>query len=283
MEPKSEKQFNTNSTYDTFDEIYTNYNVSVNADYSAGTGYPFDYPIRWLNDPSMNKRIAIRRLEATPSSHSFKLGIIAEVNELISSMDEGVKDVHYKIHTAIKIIDITYEETLIKVMNMLANEFSYDQNTLKLPDELDIGGGGRLIYNYSNKTNRLEMKFINSRDEECKFQFTENFDEFLRFLNQPLTDENRELLKNESRVKVFNEVWNRDRLHFHASFSTSRRHFIGKRGDFYQNLTLLYPQSNETTFTIRFTSDGYNNILLRYCEFDIQLCFIVNYMKSVVL
>lgn len=284
MEPKSEKQFNTNSTYDTFDEIYTNYDVSVNADYSAGIGYPFDYPIRWLNDPSMNKRIAIRRLEATPSSHSFKLGIIAEVNELISSMVEGEsKDVQYNTHTAIKIIDITYAETLIKVMNMLANEFSYDQNTLKLPEELYIGGGGRLIYNYSNKTNRLEMKYINSRDEECNFHFTENIDEFLRFLNQPLTDENRNLLKTESTVKVFNEVWNRDRLHFHASFSTSRRHFIGKRGDFYQNLTLLYPQSNETTFTIRFTSDGYNNILLRYCEFDIQLCFIVNYMKSVVL
>ena len=43
MEPTSEKQFNTKSTYDTFDEIYTNYDISVDNPYSAGTGYPFDY------------------------------------------------------------------------------------------------------------------------------------------------------------------------------------------------------------------------------------------------
>lgn len=67
----SEKQFNSKSTYDAFDEIYTNFDLSAEDKYTAKDGYPFDYPIRWLNDPSMNKRIAIRRLEVTPSTHSF--------------------------------------------------------------------------------------------------------------------------------------------------------------------------------------------------------------------
>ena len=115
--------------------------------------------------------------------------------------------------------------------------------------------------------------------------------EFLKFLNQPISGLNKpadqpyyDLCKNMTDSKTFAEVWNRDRLHFHASFSTSRRKFIGKRGDFYQTLTLLYPPpTNESTFYIRFTSNGIKNVLLRFCEFDVQLCFIVNYRKTKIL
>ena len=74
---QSEKQFITKATTDTFDEIYTNFDVSVNEAYTADKGYPFDYPTRWLNDPSMNKRIAIRRLDVTPSSHAFTITLMA--------------------------------------------------------------------------------------------------------------------------------------------------------------------------------------------------------------
>ena len=270
MEHTSEKQFNTKSTFDTFDEIYTSYDLSVDADYSAGSGYPFDYPIRWLNDQSMNKRIAVRRLEATPTSHTFRLGIIAKVDDLISTDDEAI-EIEYFEKTIT--VDITYLDTLIKVMNYICNAFSYTNNR----------GTGEMVFTYNDTANGLEMMFNTSYDTSADFIIRGDYDEFLRFLNQDLTDDNRDVLRGYSQKKCFNEVWSRDRLHFHASFSTSRRHFIGKRGDFYQSLTLLYPPSNETTFNIRFTSDGYHNILLRYCEFDVQLCFIVNYQKTKVI
>ena len=278
MEPINEKQFNTTSTYDTFDEIYTNYDLSVDKSYTASSGYPFDYPIRWLNDLSMNKRIAIRRLDATPSSHSFTLFIKAEVNDKLSTDDKAPEETYYQKQI---VVDITYEETLIKVMNFICNQFTYQNND----------GMGGLLYNYDTKNNTLSMKFINSFGNDCTFQMyvstndngNNDVDEFLQFLNQPLTDEVRDILLNHTYQKVFHEVWDRNRLHFHSSFSTSRRHFMGKRGDFYQNLTLLYPPSNETTFNVRFTTDGYKNILLRYTDFDIQLCFIVNYQKNNVL
>ena len=270
MEPKSEKQFNTNSTYDTFDEIYTNYDVSVDDSYSAASGYLFDYPIRWLNDPSMNKRIAIRRLDATPTSHNMTLYLSAVVNEELEEGNDAPTEEYYEKTIN---VDITYQDNLIKVMNYICNEFCYTNR---------FGMGG-LVFRHSNSTNRLEMCFVDSGGTKKDFRFEGDIDEFLRFLNQEISTENQDILTNDSKNKVFNEVWNRDRLHFHTSFSTSRRHFIGKRGDFYQNLTLLYPPSNETTFNVRFTSDGYHNILLLYCEFDVQLCFIVNYMKSVVL
>ena len=268
---QSEKQFNTKATTESFDEIYTNYDVSVKEDYLANSGYPFDYPTKWLNDPSMNKRIAIRRLDVLPSSHSFTLNVRATVT------DYDDNDKEFYAFAIAHTIDVTYEDSLIKVLNHLCSEFSYySQNKYN-----------GLKFEYDVNENKLEFKFLNSQGEECPFTITGEryeLDDFLRFLNQPLTQENREILMNESEVKTFHEVWSRDRLYFHASFSTSRRKFIGKQGDFYQNLTLLYPSpTNESTFYIRFTSNGVKNILIRHCEFDIQLCFIVNYKKSAIL
>jgi len=113
----SEKQFNNKATTESFDEIYTNYDISVNEDYIAQQGYPFDYPTRWLNDPSMNKKIAIRRLDVTPSTHSFNLRIDAIVNEDV----EGGEWYH-----ANATIDVTYQDSLIKVLNFICLTFCYD-------------------------------------------------------------------------------------------------------------------------------------------------------------
>ena len=249
MEPVNEKQFNTKSTYDTFDEIYTNHDLSVDDSYSAASGFPFDYPIRWLNDPSMNKRIAIRRLDATPSSHNIKLSITAKVDDELEEGNDAPEETYF---TKSINVDITYMDNLIKVMNYICNEFSYK-------NRFGIGG---LVFKHNNSTNRLSMCFADSTGINRPFQFEDEVDEFLRFLNQEISDDNQHILMLPSDDKVFDEVWNRDRLHFHASFSSSQRRFIGKRGDFYQNLTLQYPPSNETTFNVRFTSDGYKNILL---------------------
>ena len=269
---QSEKQFNTKATTESFDEIYTNYDVSVQEDYLASTGYPFDYPTKRLNDPSMNKRIAIRRLDVLPSSHSFTLTV--EVSDA-DDMDEDGHDINRWSHT--QVIDVSYQDSLIKVLNHLCNEFCYDVDNKRCG----------LKYEYDVTTNELVFCFRNSKDEACDFKITgelKELSDFLRFLNQPTDKEVRDILSTEDKYKVFTEVWSRDRLYFHASFSTSRRKFIGKQGDFYQNLTLLYPSpTNESTFYIRFSSNGVKNILIRHCEFDIQLCFIVNYKKSAIL
>ena len=272
---QSEKQLSTKATTDSFDEIYTNFDLSVKDVYRADTGYPFDYPTRWLNDPSMNKRIAIRRLDVTPTTHSFTIHISARVNE--SDMTS---------YSASKLIEITQYDNLIKVLNYMCREFSYTNDT--------TGGSGGLRYEYNTQTNKLSLWFVDSMNNNCEFNITDDNDTFLlysnnlagflMFLNQPDSDNMFDYLKEVGTEKVFNEVWNRDELYVHASFSTSRRHFIGKCGDFYQNLTLLYPPpTNESTFFIRFTTNGIKNILLRHCSFNIQLCYIVNYRKATIL
>ena len=277
---------------DAFDEIYTNFDVSVDADtYTAQQGYPFDYPTRWLNDPSMNKRIAIRRLDVTPSTHSFRLRIKAHVQESYSvpTIDENGQStfVTETLEWFEKSQDITVTEydNLNKVLDFMARSFEYE-----LGDEKIRGG---LQFDYNNSDNVLMMCFLDSLGEQVDFQILSNTDvggdnvelvEFLKFLNQTPNDESFSACKKVEPMKEFHEVWNRDRIHFHASFSTSRRKFIGKRGDFYHTLSLLYPPpTNESSFYIRFTSNGMKNILLRYCEFDVQLCFIVNYRKTSVL
>ena len=299
---QSEKQFNSKATTDTFDEIYNNFDVSVNETYLAQTGYPFDYPIRWLNDPSMNKRIAIRRLDCTPSTHTFRIRIKAQVNETYKVIKRNEKGEPIKVEGEVQ-YDIVHQEfvesepvevtvtefdNLNKVMNFITNQFDYEIG--EDPDDVKRGG---LEFQYDNEDNKLILICINSEMNSVPFQIlslTDNpldnvqLTEFLEFLNQPTDDEHYNLCKQLTEAKVFNEVWNRDRLYFHASFSTSRRKFIGKRGDFYQSLTLLYPPpTNESTFYIRFTSNGNKNILIRYCDFDIQFCYIVNYKKTAIL
>ena len=284
----TEKQFNTKSTTDAFDEIYNNIDISVKEDYLAMNGYPFDYPKRWLNDPSMNKRIAIRRLDVIPSTHQFTLMITApKIKDTIIGPDGKPTEVNGWTKTAT--IPVTEHDNLIQVLDYMCREFTYEDT---------VGNRGGLRYYYDNKKNELELYFLNFMGVATDFKILEadftfideeqNLENFLKFLNQDISDDKikaaKSICTDQSIYKEFKEVWNRDRLYIHASFSTSRRHFIGKRGDFYQNLTLLYPPpTNESTFYIRFTSNGEKNILIRYCEFDIQLCFIVNYKKATIL
>ena len=275
----SEKQFNKTATTDAFDEIYTNFDVSsISNEYLADSGYPFDFPTRWLNDPSMNKRIAIRRLDVIPSSHSFTLWLTS--TPVVSGSNDAI--------TKSCKFDITEHDNLIKALSYICDSLSTFDETANTYER-------RLMYEYNEKENRLKFYMKNSLGHAgLKFCFNmfelsndvDNKDlvEFLEFLNQPTDQFNANLLKYAKTEFIFDNVWSRDRLYIHASFSTSRRKYIGKRGDFYQNMNLLYPlPSNESIFHVFFTSDGKKTILIRYCNFDIQLCFIVNYKKSVVL
>ena len=86
------------------------------------------------------------------------------------------------------------------------------------------------MYDFDDNTNKLDLYFKNSRNEFCDFkissEFNEDINEFLKFLNQPIDEETIYTLTMDSYHKTFSEVWSRVRIHFHASFSTSRRKFI---------------------------------------------------------
>ena len=172
---QSEKQFNTKATTESFDEIYTHYDVSVEEEYLASTGYPVDYPTKWLNDPSMNKRIAIRRLDVLPSSHSFTLTVTCE-----NLNDVSENGTQIKRYSERQTINVSYQENLIVVLNFICNQFSYEGQGKK-----KCG----LTYEYDSTDNTLKFYFKNSNDVLCNFQISGNINElndFLKFLNQPI-------------------------------------------------------------------------------------------------
>ena len=281
----SEKQFNRTSTVDSFDEIYTNHDVSAVNSYIADSGYPFEFPARWLNDPSMNKRIAIRRLDVIPTAHSFHLRLFSHVPPI----SDEENDPTLRITNAK--INITEYDNLIKVLAHICESLSSYNISLEAYER-------RLLFEYDETRNYLKM-WCEGTDNTFSTIFglfggimntdeggdvDDDLKDFLRFLNQDTSEDMVNYLKSDTEKKEFYNVWSRDRLYIHASFSTSRRKYIGKRGDFYPVMNLLYPlPSNESTFSIFFTSDGQRTILIRYCNFDIQFCFITNYKKSLAL
>lgn len=281
----SEKQFNRTSTVDSFDEIYTNHDVSAVNSYIADSGYPFEFPARWLNDPSMNKRIAIRRLDVIPTAHSFHLRLFSHVPPI----NDEENDPTLRITNAK--INITEYDNLIKVLAHICESLSSYNISLEAYER-------RLLFEYDETRNYLKM-WCEGTDNTFTTTFglfgglmntdeggdvDDDLKDFLRFLNQDTSEDMVNYLKSDTEKKEFYNVWSRDRLYIHASFSTSRRKYIGKRGDFYPVMNLLYPlPSNESTFSIFFTSDGQRTILIRYCNFDIQFCFITNYKNSLAL
>lgn len=71
----NERQMSDRASVLPIEEIYTDAEVNLETDYDRSTGFTFDYPMRWLNDSSQYKRIGIRKLSVTPSSHVFTVGL----------------------------------------------------------------------------------------------------------------------------------------------------------------------------------------------------------------
>ena len=132
---QSEKQFTSRATRDAFEEIYTNCDISVNQTFNENTGYLFDYPIRWLQDPSMNKRIAIRRLDVTPTSHSFYLNVLGNKADSSNVLDQTEK------------FDFREDDNLFSIMNYICEKISGN------------GSDGIMSFQYNTETNQLKLYY----------------------------------------------------------------------------------------------------------------------------
>ena len=116
-----------------------------------------------------------------------------------------------------------------------------------------------------------------------KFKLGSFSEEFLHFLNQRDDDESYEEQSELKLEHVYENVWDRGYIEFHATFSDSKRQFIGVNNEFYYKPSLLFKAPKDgSVFNIRFTTDGKTPILPRYCRFIIQLCFVINYKNAIV-
>jgi len=264
---KTENQMNTRASTLPIEECYLVNDRTNPDDNNPYTGLTFDYPIRWINDPSLNKAIGIRRLECVPKGYSLKFHIKVYTDD---TDDTKYQYILLNIHV---IESNSLNEILTYMENKISNSnydyqfhYSYEGSTLKM-----------WCTKYTDENTIYPFNFYSSNETEIKT--------LMEFLNQSDLTTSTTYAQTKTTEMTFNNVWDREKLMFHASFSNSKHEFIGFNGDFYQKISLLYnyPASSTGTFWIRFTTDGTNPIIPYYGNIIIQLTFIINSNKSLIL
>lgn len=261
-----EKQFTTTASEYAIEEVYTNLDIPQNELYIPREGFTFRYPQRWLSDPSTNKVVGIRKLSITPTRHI--------ITYMIEIGDEGKED-NYKYTGN---LDVLPENQLLEMLFIMKQNI-YDKCVEDYPNEEH-----RYNFFYDYEKGRLKFTLFDMKNLNTviKFRIIDLNGELCKFLNQPVTPVYDEMQKFKTE-HIFENVWDRGYIEFHASFSESKRQFIGVNNDFYMIPSLYFKAPNDgSVFSIRFTTDGKSYILPRYCRFLIQLCFKINYKRSIV-
>lgn len=272
----NEKQFTSTASEYAIEEVYTNLDVEPNDLCIPSEGYTFKYPQRWLDDPSQNKMIGVRRLSITPPRISFRFYF-----SFYSDTDTEI-GIQYLRE------DVTNQNTLLEILVDMREKIYLRTDSQKTK--------ALLLWDFDGSTLTLQCRRISSSGEDdetdkyVKFNLrgvtAEDTEAFLQFLNQDTCD-NSVIDEMYSSKKTFEyrNVWDRDYIEFHASFSESRKSFLGLNNEFYYKPSLLFKCPNDgPVFHVGFyTNDGRTPILPRYCRFIIQLCFLINCKKALAL
>jgi len=326
MKPQSENYYSKRASKFAIEECYSNLDVRHELNkkgnelpynyFDPSEGYRFDYPMRWINDPSQNKMIGIRQLDCIPTAHQFKVKAYA-YDTHYDSKDSSKTSTCYTSAN----LDILSENTLREILNKLVESLS--DNTVEYYYKYNVDGTLTFyciskLFKYqtvdttttivavdsdTKTTDSADTEASDSADTEASdsavetpifykfsFEVTDIMGKevksvrFLKFLNQPVTSANKKILTDSTDTKEFTNVWDRENLEFHATFSEAKRGYIGLKGDFYPRAGLLFaPTTNSPTFNLRFTTDGVHPILPLYSHFIVQLSFILNYKTSYVM
>jgi hypothetical protein len=182
----------------------------------------------------------------------------------------------------------------------ILEENSLEEILHKIIEEVNGHSGMKMRYEYDRKLGHLKMSVAQSiLEDPLPFEIRlhkvdrapqlvfpgDDVKSFLRFLNQDDSFDNYKYLVEPSLEKEFmSDVWDRKRVQFHSTFSDARNKYIGSNGDHFDTPSKLYRYVlTDPTFYIRFTTDGRHNFLPRYASIIIELCFILNYQRTVLL
>lgn len=298
------KQSSNKVSAKTIEETFTDLDVfkddvnqtDISLNYMPGTGFTFDYPQKWLNEDNEFKAIGIRRLNVVPSSHVFTL--IFNIRWRAAGKTQEYTEELLR-HRLTITAENSFEEVIHELLNVLNAKLR--QHKLKPYDGIGtrelrlIGDYAAFTYSFDYKSGKFTLKLtqgntgafdkliFNVEGDSHSDLAENNLNHFLKFMNQETTDDNRKKLTLLASSKTFNNVWDRVSLQFHASFSNNKRNFIGLNKDFYISPSVFYDgPTNSSDFWIKFTTDGRNQFLPRYCRFYIGISFIRNYKNSLV-
>lgn len=227
-------------------------------------GYQFNFPVGWTSQQSTNKMIGLRRLKYTPCAATISFWVTFTYYSTTLSTTSL-----YKTYTS----QNTLEEIIADLNNTFKGSFTYGSSTIPYS----------LVFKYEPSTQVVTV-VLNVNEVEHDGDFTIKFEanttygkQFRHIFNQREASTD---ITSVSNVITFTDVWNRQDLYFHSSFSDSTRQIIGVNGDFWEEPSVYYPAAlNSNRFTIRFTQDTVTSIVPRYGVMLVQFCLIFNYLK----
>ena len=167
---------------------------------------------------------------------------------------------------------------MIEIIHLIVNEFS----------EFMSKHSYTFSYSYDREYGSIQFSVVNnelvSLPFEFKFVTNEDAAAFLRFLNQKVEYTYLYILTDHLSSHLFpQDVWDRKHAHFHSTFSDTKRGYLGKNKDDLSHVNKLFKYSHgNPSFNIRFTTDGLNNFLPKFCNFVIELVFILNYKNNII-
>jgi len=269
MNYKKESQFTNNASKRVWEEVYTNEDMTSDKIDVSNGNYRLRTPQMFAVDLSQEKAISPRRVMCEPNSHTFFTRIsffISQTSNLIGSSDFIA-------------FDFTGQNTLEECLNHMRNSLKFTDN----------GTTYGINYNYDKLRGILNIWALDNLNHSIDFRFEcfdyNNYNELWHLFNQQgnpfFSVEDNQLLYNTdtlapSELINLNNVWSREPLYVHASFSRSKKRYLCRTGDFwFKPSKYYYDNIANDEFFLFFTTDTTHWIIPYDAVKVIELCFIL--------
>ncbi|EAX76787.1 hypothetical protein TVAG_138720 [Trichomonas vaginalis G3] len=276
-----EKENSRVATTKPLDELFTNVGQKFETETVKHEGYRFDYPLRWLRDPSVTKAIGFRRMKFVsqvqtgfPFIVRFHIDYTSEGKRKMWEEIELIQvDLSSSLQAALKNI----EDKINSCYAKYADEYANTNSTLYV----------RIVYDKQNSQVSFQIYEDNpNKDEQIYTEFTAMSWYYLqRMLNQKVEPPLANIYSRYARDEpyLFKDVFDQDAVIVHASFSGAQNSFLCLANDCYEKPTKLYepPSGSISDFQVWFTTDGRKRIIPLYHAFYLELSFIYNYYRTV--
>ena len=263
-----ESQFTGHASKRVFEEVYTNEDLTNDGVNEYNGCYNLKVPSLFASDLSQEKAISPRRVMCEPNAHIFytRVSYWSDASERLAT-------------TPYVSFDFTSNSTLEECLNYMRDKLKATANNVTYG----------LDYVYNKSLGQLLLYAIDQDYHPTNFRFEcvsfAQYNEVLGLFNQicnpfySAQDDHAqygiEVLGPVPSYTLLN-VWHREPLYVHASFSSSKKHYLCRTGDFwFKPSKYYYDNITNNDFDLFFTTDG-SHFIIPYDGIKIiELCYIL--------